>query len=148
MSTAIRAVGPGWFTSVMGTGILAITLTAAPVQFPILPQLGAALFAIDVAMFLGFTLLWVIGIARRPRTVIESLHDPVRAQLSRPEWAYWYGGQPAAIDLPGVDGRIVVRRGRRRSGGSYAQRAGHIAVWNTTMDEHNYLARRWRAFIA
>ncbi|WP_317997148.1 hypothetical protein [Vulcanimicrobium alpinum] len=80
MSTAILAAGPGWFTSVMGTGILAITLTVAPVQLPIVRHLGAVLFAIDVAMFVGFTLLWTIGIARSPRTVTESLHDPARAQ--------------------------------------------------------------------
>jgi len=34
-----------------------------------------------------------------------------------------------------------------RSGGSYWQRASSIAVWNTTMDEHNYLVRRWTQFV-
>jgi putative spermidine/putrescine transport system substrate-binding protein len=34
-----------------------------------------------------------------------------------------------------------------RSGGSYWQRANCIAVWNTTMDEHNYLVRRWMQLV-
>ncbi len=75
-----------------------------------------------------------------------SVPDRVRLHLSPAEWAYWYDGRPAATDLPGVDGGIVVRQGQVRSGGSYWQRVRRIAVWNTTMDEHNYLVRRWRAF--
>src|SRR6218665_285585 len=71
----------------------------------------------------------------------------VRAWLSRQEWDYWYEGKPAACDLRGPDGRIVVRAGTLRSGGSYWRKASRIAVWNTTMDEHNYMARRWKDFI-
>lgn len=29
----------------------------------------------------------------------------------------------------------------------YRQRANCIAVWNTTMDEHNYLVRRWMQLV-
>jgi putative spermidine/putrescine transport system substrate-binding protein len=72
-----------------------------------------------------------------------SIPDRVKAHLSAAEWAYWYDGQPALTDLPGPDGTVTVRAGSTRSGGSYWQRAGAIAVWNTTMDEHNYLVRRW-----
>ncbi|MCW5256477.1 signal peptide prediction [Verminephrobacter aporrectodeae subsp. tuberculatae] len=71
----------------------------------------------------------------------------VRDWLAPAEWDYWYEGRPAACDLRGPDGRVVVRAGALRSGGSYARKASRIAVWNTTMDEHNYLARRWRDFI-
>ena len=47
----------------------------------------------------------------------------------------------ASQDLLGVDGEtIIVRRGARRSGGSYLERARRIALWNTVMDEHNYAA--------
>ncbi|MCW5233846.1 ABC transporter substrate-binding protein [Verminephrobacter eiseniae] len=71
----------------------------------------------------------------------------VRDWLSPQEWDYWYEGKPAACDLRGPDGRIVVRAGTLRSGGSYWRKASRIAVWNTTMDEHNYMARRWKDFI-
>lgn len=71
----------------------------------------------------------------------------VRDWLSPEEWDYWYEGKPAASDLPGPDGRVVVRQNASRAGGSYWRKASHIAVWNTTMDEHNYLTRRWKDFI-
>lgn len=71
-----------------------------------------------------------------------------RAHLTKAEWDYWYGGLPAATDLPGPDGAIRIKAGQRRSGGDYWQRANRIAVWNTTMDEHNYLVRRWMQLVA
>lgn len=77
-----------------------------------------------------------------------SVPGRVRAHLSDAEWEYWYEGKPAASDLPGVGRGVAVRRGQVRSGGSYWQRASRVAVWNATMDEHNYLVRRWRAFTA
>ncbi|MEI3855014.1 MULTISPECIES: ABC transporter substrate-binding protein [unclassified Ensifer] len=70
-----------------------------------------------------------------------------RAFMSAAEWDYWYGGLPAAEDLPGPDGTIRIKAGSVRSGGSYWQRANCIAVWNTTMDEHNYLVRRWMQLV-
>ncbi|QND66287.1 extracellular solute-binding protein [Mesorhizobium loti] len=71
-----------------------------------------------------------------------------RAHMTPAEWDYWYQGLPAANDLPGPDGLLRVKAGAVRSGGSYWQRANSIAVWNTTMDEHNYLVRRWMQFVA
>ena len=71
----------------------------------------------------------------------------VRAHLSVPEWDYWYEGKPAACDLSGTDGRVVVRAGQVRNGGSYWHRAKRIALWNTTMEEHNYIVRAWADFV-
>lgn len=71
-----------------------------------------------------------------------------RAYLSRAEWDYWYGGLPTETDLVGPDGAVCILAGQARSGGSYWQRANRIAVWNTTMDEHNYLVRRWMQLMA
>ena len=76
-----------------------------------------------------------------------SVPGRVQAHLSPAEWAYWYEGKPAETDLTGPDGARTVAAGSIRSGGSYWQRASSIAVWNTTMDEHNYLARRWAHFV-
>lgn len=77
-----------------------------------------------------------------------SVPERVRAVLDPAEWDYWYDGQPAARPLPGPTGDIAVQTGEYRSGGSYRERAAHVAVWNTTMDEHNYLVRRWNELIA
>ena len=71
-----------------------------------------------------------------------------RAHMTKAEWDYWYERLPATEDLPGPDGLIRIRKGAVRSGGSYWQRANQIAIWNTTMDEHNYLVRRWLQFVA
>ena len=98
--------------------------------------------------YLNWWLSGAAGAVMARQGYYMSAPGPVRAHLSPAEWAYWYEGQPAGADLPGVDGGVAVRRGERRSGGSYRERAGRIAVWNTTMDEHNYLVRRWRAFTA
>lgn len=70
-----------------------------------------------------------------------------RRHMTAAEWDYWYEGLPAREDLPGPHGTVCVRRGAARSGGSYWQRANCIAVWNTTMDEHNYLVRRWMQLV-
>lgn len=76
-----------------------------------------------------------------------SVVEPLRDTLSPAEWAWWYGGEPAAEDLPGLDLPVVVRKGERREGGSYLERESRVTVWSTIMPEHNYLARRWREFI-
>ncbi|WP_343550992.1 signal peptide prediction [Pantoea sp.] len=67
-----------------------------------------------------------------------------RAHLSAAEWDFWYGGKPAAEMLFDAWGAPLIPAGEVRDGGSYAQRMGHIAVWNSVMDEHNYLTRRWQ----
>lgn len=73
--------------------------------------------------------------------------DRSRAHMTPQEWAYWYDGAPAAQDLCGPAGEVVVRAGARRAGGTYHERASRIAIWNTVMDEYNYAARAWERFI-
>ena len=89
------------------------------------------------------------GAAMARRGYYMSAPSAVTDHLSAAEWSYWYGGQEASQDLFGVDGEtIIVRRGARRSGGSYLERARRIALWNTVMDEHNYAARAWTRFVS
>lgn len=76
-----------------------------------------------------------------------SAPDRTRLALAPEEWAYWYEGAPAARDLLGPSGAVVVRAGARRAGGSYQDRAKRIAVWNTVMEEYNYAARAWDRFV-
>jgi putative spermidine/putrescine transport system substrate-binding protein len=68
--------------------------------------------------------------------------------LSAAEWDYWYGGKPAAEDMKDPFGRLMEKAGRSRDGGSFDQRMGNIAVWNSVMDEDRYLTRRWNEFIS
>ncbi len=67
----------------------------------------------------------------------------VRPCLSAAEWAFWYEGQPATTEIRDPDGQVIFGLGARREGGDYAARMSRVTVWDTVMNEHNYLVRRW-----
>lgn len=69
--------------------------------------------------------------------------DQAASFLTTPEWDYWYRGEPANEVLNGTDGRPCVAPGATRRGGSYGERLGHVAVWNTVMDTYEYSLGRW-----
>jgi putative spermidine/putrescine transport system substrate-binding protein len=73
--------------------------------------------------------------------------DNARKYLTEAEWDYWYGGKPAATDITDPYGKPMEKAGHVRDGGALWDRMGHIAVWNTVMDEDRYLTRRWNEFI-
>ena len=67
--------------------------------------------------------------------------------LHKDEWDYWYEGKVAAKDLKGTDGKVSVRKGEFRNGGSYINRFSNIAVWNTVMDHYDYSLDKWYEFL-
>ncbi|WP_224418003.1 MULTISPECIES: extracellular solute-binding protein [unclassified Modicisalibacter] len=78
-----------------------------------------------------------------------STPELTRPHLSPAEWDYWYAGKPAAENLADPSGASgLIHRGEIRDGGDYLTRMSRIAVWNTVMDEHNYLVRRWNDFMS
>lgn len=72
-----------------------------------------------------------------------SVPEPTRNFLQPEEWDFWYRGKPAAHNLAGADGKIAVRAGEERTGGSYEERFKNVAVWNTVMDSYEYSLVRW-----
>ncbi|MEP4888566.1 MAG: ABC transporter substrate-binding protein [Aliiglaciecola sp.] len=68
--------------------------------------------------------------------------------LNQAEWDYWYRGLAASHDLQGTDGKISVRKGNIRSGGSYETRFSNVAVWNTVMPTYDYSLQKWYEFIS
>ena len=78
------------------------------------------------------------------------ISNPQRSQpeLSGPEWDYWYMGEPAAEDLLGTSGAVVVKMGQQRNGGSYERRFSNVAVWNSVMKTYEYSLRRWNDFLS
>ena len=76
-----------------------------------------------------------------------SVPENVRKYLEPEEWDYWYEGKPAAKELPDPFGTIIVPEGEIRDGGSYWDRFRNIAVWNSLMDENDYLVERWTEFL-
>ena len=77
-----------------------------------------------------------------------SVPENVQKYLEPEEWDYWYLGKPAAKGLPDPFGTIIVPEGEIRDGGSYWDRFSNIAVWNSLMDENDYLVKRWTEFLS
>jgi len=76
-----------------------------------------------------------------------SVPENVKKYLEPEEWDFWYEGKPAAKELPDPFGTIIVEKGEVRDGGSYWDRFRNIAVWNSLMDENDYLVKRWTEFL-
>ena len=64
------------------------------------------------------------------------------------EWAFWMEGKPAEKDIKAPDGSLLEKAGASRDGGSYTDRMGHVACWNSVMDENEYMVKKWNEFIA
>ncbi len=71
-----------------------------------------------------------------------------KANMEPYEWAYWMEGKPAEKDIHAPDGSLIEKAGAVRDGGSYDERMGAVACWNSVMDENDYMVRKWNEFIA
>jgi putative spermidine/putrescine transport system substrate-binding protein len=74
--------------------------------------------------------------------------DTAKEHMSADEWGYWIEGKAAAGDIVAPDGKVMEKAGAVRDGGSFEERMGHVACWNSVMDEDRYMVRRWNEFIA
>jgi len=74
--------------------------------------------------------------------------ETAKANMEPYEWAYWMEGKPAEKDIKAPDGSLLEKAGARRDGGSYEERMGAVACWNSVMDENDYMVRKWNEFIA
>ena len=68
--------------------------------------------------------------------------------MSEDEWGFWIEGKPAAGDILSPDGKVMEKAGAMRDGGSFEERMGKVACWNSVMDEDRYMVKRWNEFIA
>ncbi|HUG61369.1 MAG TPA: ABC transporter substrate-binding protein, partial [Methylomirabilota bacterium] len=69
-------------------------------------------------------------------------------KMGADEWDYWMEGKPAKADIMSPTGQRMEKAGAVRDGGSFEQRMGSVACWNSVMDEDRYMVRRWNEFIA
>lgn len=78
------------------------------------------------------------------------ISNPQRSEkfLSAAEYDYWYAGKPAREALKGTDGKISVKVGESRRGGSYEKRFENVAVWNTVMPTYEYSLQKWYEFLS
>jgi C4-dicarboxylate transporter/malic acid transport protein len=77
----VGAVGPGWFTSVMGTGILGVGLVASPLPIPGAAVAGFAVWALAALVFAVIAPLLAVRAIVAPRGLVATLRDPSTAQL-------------------------------------------------------------------
>jgi putative spermidine/putrescine transport system substrate-binding protein len=74
--------------------------------------------------------------------------ETAKANMTSDEWGYWIEGKPAQNDILGPDGKVAEKAGAVRDGGSFIERMGRVACWNSVMNEDRYLIQKWNEFIA
>jgi C4-dicarboxylate transporter/malic acid transport protein len=74
---ALDRVGPAWFTSVMGTGILAIGIAATPLALPGRGAVALALWITAALLFTAYGALTLAKLALRPAALRATFTDAV-----------------------------------------------------------------------
>ena len=74
--------------------------------------------------------------------------ENTRKFMSADEYGYWMEGKPTKEGITSPFGGPLAKPGGVRDGGSYKNRMGNIAVWNSEMDEFGYLVKKWNKFQA
>jgi putative spermidine/putrescine transport system substrate-binding protein len=78
----------------------------------------------------------------------SSVPETAKEFMTADEWDFWYEGKPAKADIKDPYGHLMEKAGGTRDGGSFWQRMGNIACWNTIMDEDRYMVRKWNEFVS
>jgi C4-dicarboxylate transporter/malic acid transport protein len=108
-------LGPNWFASVMGTGIIAVAGATLPVKFPGLFAIASAAWMVAAVMLLVMLVVIPAHWIRRPGTFKALTDDPIAIQFfGAPPMALMtvgtatlligshYLGQPAAVAIDSV----------------------------------------------
>jgi putative spermidine/putrescine transport system substrate-binding protein len=74
--------------------------------------------------------------------------ETAKENMTPDEWGYWIEGKPAQKDILSPDGKVMERAGAVRDGGSFTERMGRVACWNSVMNEDRYMVQKWNEFIA
>jgi putative spermidine/putrescine transport system substrate-binding protein len=94
-----------------------------------------------------YTSGWVGGYLNR-QGYYSACMETAKQFMSEDEWGFWIEGKPAKGDILSPDGKVMEKAGAVRDGGSFEERMGHVACWNSVMDEDRYMVKRWNEFIA
>jgi tellurite resistance protein TehA-like permease len=88
-ATGRFVLGPNWFASVMGTGIVANAAASLPMINTVLQPFAVAVWALGACLLVGLTATVAITWWRDPHQAKQHLCDPVMAQF--------YGAPPMAL---------------------------------------------------
>lgn len=80
-SALVRHFIPGWFAVTMGTGVLALVLGNLPGPLVALRPLGEVVWALDLVLFLAFSLLFIGRLVAFPETIGPMLAHPVQSMF-------------------------------------------------------------------
>src|SRR5664279_5135176 len=64
--------------------------------------------------------------------------ETAKENMSPDEWGYWIDGKPAQNDILSPEGKVMEKAGAVRDGGSFYERMGKVACWNSVMNEDRY----------
>ncbi|MEP4198771.1 MAG: PotD/PotF family extracellular solute-binding protein [Aliishimia sp.] len=90
---------------------------------------------------------WVGGYLMR-QGYYSAVPETSKNFMSENEWGYWFEGNPATGTITSPTGDALAQAGDVRDGGSFQDRMGAVACWNSVMDENQYMVRKWNEFIA
>ncbi len=74
--------------------------------------------------------------------------ETAKQNMSADEWGYWMEGKTAQADILSPEGKVMEKAGAVRDGGSFNERMGKVACWNSVMDQDRYMVQKWNEFIA
>ncbi|SNR47357.1 ABC transporter substrate-binding protein [Puniceibacterium sediminis] len=90
---------------------------------------------------------WVGGFLMR-QGYYSAVPSTSKEHMSENEWGYWFEGKEATDVITSPFGDALAKAGETRDGGSFEERMGAVACWNSVMDENQYMVRKWNEFIA
>ena len=90
---------------------------------------------------------WVGGFLMR-QGYYSAVPETSKLFMSDDEWGYWYEGKESQGEIVSPSGQVLEGPGAVRDGGSFLERMGAVACWNSVMDENQYMVRKWSEFIA
>ncbi|MFG2997588.1 TDT family transporter [Streptomyces sp. NPDC048340] len=104
---SLAHLGPNWFASVMGTGIVANAAATLPLRFPGLRTAATVVWAVAALLLAALTVAWAVQWVRH--------RDAVRGHCAHPVMSQFYGAPPMALMTIGAGtlllGRDVIGQG-------------------------------------
>jgi C4-dicarboxylate transporter/malic acid transport protein len=97
----LRNLGPNWYASIMGTGIVAIAGADLPFRVPGLHMFATVVWALAAAALLALTIAWAVRWIR--------YLDRARADASNPVMAQFWGAPAMALMTVGT-GTLILGR--------------------------------------
>ncbi|MGA8211308.1 MAG: TDT family transporter, partial [Nocardioidaceae bacterium] len=92
-------IGPNWFASVMGTGIVANAAATLPVRLPGLLSVARTVWALDMVLLLVVGAATLLHWTRHPQTA--------RGHLAHPVMSHFYGAPAMALMTVGAGALLV-----------------------------------------